>query len=177
MSEPLPQVEIVTNFGRMVFELFEDDVPNTVANFVSLADSGFYDGTLSHRLIPGFMVQLGDPNTKSPELSNRWGTGGPDYRIACEYDGAGNQRNLPGTLSMAHAGRDTGGSQFFINDNDNKPLDNKHTVFGHLVEGDEVRQQIMKVPTAPGDRPTQEVRIERIRTVRKRSHDYTPQKV
>lgn len=176
MATPLPKVVFETSFGQMVFELFEDDVPNTVANFVSLADAGFYDNTLSHRLIAGFMVQLGDPKTKDQALAGQWGSGGPGYCIDCEFDGAGNQQNLVGTLSMAHRGPDSGGSQFFINDNNNHFLDQKHTVFGRLIEGDEVRRKIMAVPTGPNDRPQQEVRILSIRSQDKRDHPYEPRK-
>lgn len=181
MSEALPQIEIKTNFGAMVFELFEDDVPNTVANFISLVEAGFYNGTRSHRVIKNFMVQLGDPNTKDPKLENRWGTGGPGYGIDCEWEGAGNQVNEKGTLSMAHAGRDTGGSQFFINHKYNDFLDNRHTVFGRIVQGMDVLDAICSVPTTmsrsgENSKPTQEIIVEQMSVLQKRSHPYTVKK-
>lgn len=112
----------------MRVEFFEKDAPGTVANFIKLAKSGFYDGLTFHRVIPGFVTQGGCPNGL--------GNGGPGYRIPCELDG-NNQYHDTGVLSMAHAGRDTGGSQFFIchNRENTKHLDRKHTVFGKVVEG------------------------------------------
>ncbi|MCS7019666.1 MAG: peptidylprolyl isomerase [Cytophagales bacterium] len=120
--------EIHTKYGVMRVEFFEKDAPGTVANFIKLAKSGFYDGLTFHRVIPGFVTQGGCPNGL--------GNGGPGYRIPCELDG-NNQYHDTGVLSMAHAGRDTGGSQFFIchNRENTKHLDRKHTVFGKVVEG------------------------------------------
>jgi peptidyl-prolyl cis-trans isomerase B (cyclophilin B) len=120
--------EIHTKYGVMKVEFFEKDAPGTVANFVKLAKSGFYDGLTFHRVIPGFVTQGGCPNGI--------GNGGPGYRIPCELDGD-NQYHDTGVLSMAHAGRNTGGSQFFIchNRENTKHLDRNHTVFGKVVEG------------------------------------------
>lgn len=120
--------EIHTKYGVMKVEFFEKDAPGTVANFVKLAKSGFYDGLTFHRVIPGFVTQGGCPNGI--------GNGGPGYKIPCELDGD-NQYHDTGVLSMAHAGRNTGGSQFFIchNRENTKHLDRKHTVFGKVVEG------------------------------------------
>lgn len=112
----------------MKVKFFEKDAPGTVANFVKLAKSGFYDGLTFHRVIPGFVTQGGCPNGV--------GNGGPGYKIPCELDGD-NQYHDVGVLSMAHAGRNTGGSQFFIchNRENTKHLDRKHTVFGKVIEG------------------------------------------
>ncbi len=120
--------EIHTKYGVMKVKFFEKDAPRTVANFVKLAKSGFYDGLTFHRVIPGFVTQGGCPNGI--------GNGGPGYKIPCELDGD-NQYHDTGVLSMAHAGRNTGGSQFFIchNRENTKHLDRNHTVFGKVVEG------------------------------------------
>ena len=119
----------------MTVEFFEQDAPNTVANFLKLAKSGFYDGVKFHRVIPNFVIQGGDPTGT--------GAGGPGYKIKCELDG-GNQYHDRGVLSMAHAGRNSGGSQFFIcHSRDNTAhLDRNHTVFGKVIDGLEVIDQI-----------------------------------
>lgn len=123
--------EIRTEKGVMKIELFEADAPGTVANFVKLAKEGFYNGLTFHRVIPGFVIQGGCPKGD--------GTGGPGYKIPCETTG-NNQYHDRGVLSMAHAGKDTGGSQFFIchNRENTKHLDRRHTVFGKVTEGLEV---------------------------------------
>lgn len=148
-----------TNMGDISIE-FNPNTPNTVANFVKLAKAGFYDGTKFHRVIAGFMSQGGDPLSKDDSQMARWGTGGPGYQFADEI-GEGN-RNLPGTISMANAGPDTNGSQFFINATDNSFLDSKHTVFGMVVAGADVAQAINAVKTGAGDRPVEPVVIESI---------------
>ena len=127
------------NGGVMTGELYPDIAPESVGNFISLANSGFYDGLIFHRCIPGFMIQGGCPKGD--------GTGGPGYTIKCETS-APRQRHDRGVLSMAHAGRDTGGSQFFIchNRTNTAHLDGVHTCFGRVVEGLEVIDQIR-----PGD--------------------------
>ncbi len=119
----------------MTVEFFDKDAPNTVANFVKLSKEGFYDGVSFHRVIPDFVVQGGDPTGT--------GRGGPGYTIKCELDGD-NQYHDRGALSMAHAGRDTGGSQFFIchNRQNTQHLDRNHTVFGKVVEGLDVIDQL-----------------------------------
>jgi peptidylprolyl isomerase len=151
---------LTTNKGDVVVELFDADAPQTVANFAKLAGAGFYDGTKFHRVITGFMIQGGDPQTNDDALAARWGTGGPGYTFADEIH-AHNQ-NAAGTLSMANAGPDTNGSQFFINTADNHFLDDKHTVFGRIVEGMEVVKAIEATPTDEGDRPLEPMAIERI---------------
>jgi peptidyl-prolyl cis-trans isomerase B (cyclophilin B) len=129
--------EIHTKKGVMKIKFFEEDAPNTVKNFTDLAEKGFYDGLIFHRVIPSFMIQGGCPNGI--------GNGGPGYKIKCELTGK-NQYHDRGVLSMAHAGRDTGGSQFFIchNRQNTQHLDRNHTVFGKVYEGldiiDTIRQ-------------------------------------
>ena len=127
--------EIHTDKGIMHVNFFEEDAPGTVANFVKLSKEGFYDGLTFHRVIPDFVIQGGCPNGN--------GAGGPGYTIKCELDGD-NQYHDRGVLSMAHAGRDTGGSQFFIchSRSNTSHLDRNHTVFGKVVEGVEVIDDI-----------------------------------
>lgn len=127
--------EIHTKKGIMKIEFFEKDAPNTVKNFIDLANDGYYDGLTFHRVIPNFVIQGGCPKGD--------GTGGPGYQIDCELDGD-NQYHDRGVLSMAHAGRNTGGSQFFIchNRDNTAHLDRNHTVFGKVVEGLDVIDQI-----------------------------------
>jgi len=121
--------------GRIEVDLFADEAPGTVANFEKLANSGFYDGTRFHRVIPNFMVQGGDPYSKTGK--GRVGTGGPGYTIKCETD-KNVHKHVAGTLSMAHAGKDTGGSQFFICHAAQPHLDGVHTVFGQVSKGQDV---------------------------------------
>ncbi len=123
------QAIIETEQGTMVVELYPNEAPGTVANFAKLANSGFYDGLTFHRVIPNFVIQGGDPKGN--------GTGGPGYTIKCETEGNPHKHER-GSLSMAHAGKDTGGSQFFICHSPQKHLDGVHTVFGRVVEGLEV---------------------------------------
>lgn len=124
----MEKAKITTNKGEMIVTFFEVDAPNTVANFKKLANEGFYNGLKWHRVISDFMIQGGCPNGR--------GDGGPGYQIECELDGE-NQQHDRGVLSMAHAGRNTGGSQFFIchNRQNTQHLDRAHTVFGKVVEG------------------------------------------
>lgn len=130
--------EIHTPKGVMKAELYDDDAPGTVENFVTLAGKGFYEGLAFHRVIPDFVIQGGCPFSKDMG-DPRVGTGGPGYKIKCELSGT-KQYHDRGVLSMAHAGKDTGGSQFFIchSRTNTKHLDGKHTCFGKVVEGDEV---------------------------------------
>lgn len=127
----MKKVEIHTDKGVMKIEFFEQDAPNTVANFLKLAEQGYYNGVTFHRVIPDFVIQGGDPTGT--------GAGGPGYKIDCELAG-GNQYHDRGVLSMAHAGRNTGGSQFFVchSRNNTAHLDRNHTCFGKVVEGLEV---------------------------------------
>ena len=133
---------IITPKGTMKVELYEKEVPNTVSNFVKLAKMGFYDGLRFHRVIPGFVIQGGCPYSRNPR-DPRVGTGGPGWHIKCETQ-AERQRHDRGVLSMAHAGKDTGGSQFFIchNRENTQHLDGVHTCFGQVVEGLDVIDDI-----------------------------------
>jgi cyclophilin family peptidyl-prolyl cis-trans isomerase len=146
-------VVIRTEKGEIVIELFEDDAPNTVASFVSLAERGFYDGLVFHRVIADFMIQGGDPTGT--------GRGGPGYRFADEI--SARKHDGPGVLSMANSGPDTNGSQFFITHKATPWLDGRHTVFGRVVRGREVVDAIRR-----GDAMTQ------VKVLRKRSHRYEP---
>jgi len=123
-----------TEVGKINIEFFADDAPNTVKNFTSLISDGFYDGLTFHRVIPGFMAQGGCPNTRDGS-SGMPGTGGPGYNIKCEIN---SNKHLEGSLSMAHAGKDTGGSQFFIVYEPQPHLDGVHTVFGKTDDMDVV---------------------------------------
>jgi peptidyl-prolyl cis-trans isomerase B (cyclophilin B) len=131
---------IETSKGTIVADLFDTEVPNTVANFEKLANSQFYDGTRFHRVIRDFMIQGGDPLSRDP-ANPRVGTGGPGYKIKCETD-RNVHKHVAGTLSMAHAGKDTGGSQFFICHGPQRHLDCVHTVFGQVTEGMDVVNRI-----------------------------------
>ena len=132
---PMKQARIETDRGTMVVELYADEAPGTVANFEKLANSGFYDGLTFHRVIPNFVIQGGCPRGD--------GTGGPGYTIRCETEG-NPHRHQRGSLSMAHAGKDTGGSQFFICHSPQPHLDGKHTVFGCVTEGLDVVDAIRR---------------------------------
>lgn len=138
------QATFDTNRGTIVAELYQEDAPKTVENFEKLANAGFYDGVKFHRVIQDFVVQGGDPLSRDlPEGDRRIGTGGPGYKIKCET--AGNKRKHEvGALSMAHAGKDTGGSQFFmvLSEANTRHLNGVHTVFGKIVKGLDAMKQI-----------------------------------
>jgi len=142
-------VLLQTTMGDVKIELFEDTMPVTAGNFRKLVEKRFYDGTIFHRVIAGFMIQGGDPEGT--------GMGGPGYTIRDEF--TPNNRNARGTISMANAGPNTGGSQFFINVVDNNRLDPKHPVFGKVVSGMEVVDAISRTPTDAKDRPRTKVTI------------------
>jgi cyclophilin family peptidyl-prolyl cis-trans isomerase len=141
-----------TNHGAIAVELFDEDAPNTVANFVKLARDGFYDGVIFHRVIPDFMIQGGDPTGT--------GTGGPGYSFEDEF----NQHKVErGALAMANAGPNTNGSQFFVVTTQAAPwLDGKHTVFGRVTEGMDAVDSISAVETDANDKPREAVTIEHI---------------
>jgi len=149
-----------TNKGSFEIELFDTLAPNTVANFTKLANEGFYNGVKFHRIIAGFMIQGGDPLSKDDDMEDRWGTGGPGYQFEDEIHSENN--NVIGTISMANAGPNTNGSQFFINTADNNFLDTKHTVFGRVISGMEVIKAIEGVDTFPNDRPVEPIIINSI---------------
>jgi peptidyl-prolyl cis-trans isomerase B (cyclophilin B) len=133
---------IQTSKGTVVAELFDEEAPGTVANFEKLANTNFYDGTRFHRVIPNFMIQGGDPLSRDAN-NPRAGTGGPGYNIKCETH-RNTHKHQSGTLSMAHAGKDTGGSQFFICHSPQPHLDGVHTVFGQVTSGVEIVNRIQK---------------------------------
>ena len=145
--------QVDTNLGSFKIELFEDRAPKTTKNFIDLAQKGFYNGTIFHRVIEGFMIQGGDPQGT--------GRGGPGYTIKDEFHKE-LRHSGPGILSMANAGPNTGGSQFFVTLAATPWLDNKHAVFGKVTEGLDVVQKIGSTKTAAGDRPVQEQKINSI---------------
>jgi len=157
-QETMTKATFKTNQGDITIELFAEDAPNTVANFVKLASEGFYDGIKFHRVIKGFMIQGGDPLSKTEGAA--WGTGGPGYQFADEIHA--NNKNDKYTLAMANSGPNTNGSQFFINTNDNNFLDPKHTVFGKVISGTETVDKIENTATGAADRPVESMVIESI---------------
>ena len=148
-----PKATIETDQGTIVIELYKDKAPKTVENFVTLANKGFYNGIIFHRVIPGFMIQTGDPTGT--------GRGGPGYTFADEF-GPGLKHTGAGILSMANAGPNTNGSQFFITLAATPWLDGKHAIFGKVVEGMDVVRKIGKTKTARGDRPVEDVVMEEV---------------
>ena len=156
-----PIAEVKTNKGIIILELFEDNAPNTVANFISLAEKEFYNGILFHRVIPNFMIQGGDPFSKDNDPAND-GTGGPEYTFEDELSSQ-YRKHFVGSLSMANSGPNTNGSQFFITHVPTSWLNGKHTVFGMVKKGQEVVNSIQKGDT-----------ITSVKITRKRSHKYEP---
>jgi len=155
----MTKATIETRFGKIVFELLPDIAPETVRNFAKLAQSGFYDGTLFHRVIPGFMIQGGDPNTKQSDKS-RWGMGGPGYTIKAEFN---SRSHLRGIVSMARAmDPDSAGSQFFIVTTDSGFLDRQYTVFGEVTEGMDVADKIVNLPRNKNDCPLEDAKMNRV---------------
>ena len=159
-QEKIMKATLNTNMGKIEIEFFEKQTPNTVANFTKLAKEGFYNGVKFHRVIKGFMVQGGDPLSKDDSKMASWGTGGPGYSFADEISFT--NKNDIGTISMANAGPNTNGSQFFINVANNNFLDGKHTVFGKVTSGMDVVKKIENTSTGAGDRPTTPVVINSI---------------
>ena len=152
----MADVIIKTDFGDIRFGLLPDIAPETVRNFSKLAKSGFYNGTLFHRVIPGFMIQGGDPNTKNSDKST-WGQGGPGYNLKAEFN---SRSHLRGIVSMARSNDpDSAGSQFFIVTSDSTFLDRQYTVFGEVVDGIEVADKIVNLPRDGNDCPEQEVKM------------------
>jgi len=150
-----PQLKMTTKYGDMVIELFEDETPNTVANFVNLIEKGYYNGLKFHRVVPNFVIQGGDPTGT--------GSGGPGYSIKCECS-KNTHKHVRGVLSMAHRGPDTGGSQFFITHTATPHLDGKHTVFGQVVSGVEIVDKVQAGDT-----------MDKVVMIKKRSHKYEPE--
>ena len=163
MSNSNEVAVIKTNEGEMVVEFWTDAAPNTVENFKKLARKGFYDGTTFHRIIKGFMIQGGDPNSKDPAKESRYGEGGPGYKIKAEFNDHSHER---GVLSMAREpDPDSAGSQFFICLASVTRLDHQYTTFGKLIKGDDVLEKIATTKTLPGDRPEKRMNVESIKIV------------
>lgn len=171
-----PRVKIVTNMGDVVLELYKDRMPITAGNFIKLAEEGFYDNTKFHRVISGFMIQGGDPNSRGDDPFT-YGSGGPGYEIEDEFVEGDGLSNVRGTISMANTGQpNSGGSQFFINLADNSPLDfndnrqpnSRHPVFGRVVEGMDIVDAIALVETGgPGGTiPIEPVVVEEVQIQR-----------
>ena len=152
---------IETNFGNIKIKLLPEIAPETVRNFVTLTTSNFYDGTLFHRVIPNFMIQGGDPNTKESDKSV-WGQGGPGYNLKAEFN---SRSHLRGIVSMARStDPDSAGSQFFIVTSDSTFLDRQYTVFAEVVEGLEIADKIVNLPRDGNDCPLEEAKMLRITT-------------
>jgi cyclophilin family peptidyl-prolyl cis-trans isomerase len=148
-----PTVTIQTNHGTITAEMFSEVAPKTAGNFIDLAKKGFYDGVIFHRVIDGFMIQGGDPTGT--------GRGGPGYTIPDEF-APGLQHDTEGLFSMANAGPNTGGSQFFITLVATPWLDRKHAIFGKVTDGMDIVKAIGKTKTGPGDRPVNDVVMEKV---------------
>jgi peptidyl-prolyl cis-trans isomerase B (cyclophilin B) len=147
---------IETNFGNISFKLIPELAPETVRNFEKLAKDGFYDGTLFHRVIPGFMIQGGDPNTKTDNKGS-WGIGGPGYNIKAEFS---SRSHLRGMVSMARSqDPDSAGSQFFIVSSDSTFLDKQYTVFGEVAEGMDVADKIVNLERDSNDCPLEKAQM------------------
>jgi len=152
---------IETNHGKIVLNLLSDIAPETVRSFIKLAESKFYDGTMFHRVIPGFMIQGGDPNSKTPDKSS-WGTGGPGYNLKAEFNP---RSHLRGVVSMARAtDPDSAGSQFFIVTTDSTFLDKQYTAFAEVIEGMEIADTIVNLEKDQNDCPLQEAKMIHVTT-------------
>ena len=152
-------VNIETNHGNISFELLPELAPETVRNFEKLAKDGFYDGTLFHRVIPGFMIQGGDPNTKTDNKGS-WGMGGPGYNIKAEFS---SRSHLSGIVSMARSqDPNSAGSQFFIVTSDSAFLDREYTVFGQVKEGMDIADKIVNVQKDGNDCPLEKVVMSKV---------------
>ncbi len=172
-KEANPVVRIMTTKGDMMVELYEDQCPNTVANFITLAEAGFYRGHSFHRVIPGFMAQGGCPYSKEGAIGTP-GTGDPGYRFADEFAKELRHQGR-GILSMANSGPNTNGSQFFITFTDTPWLDDHHAVFGKVISGLEVLDALEKVGTESGR--CRERVVFNIEVVSKRNHEYKVNKI
>jgi cyclophilin family peptidyl-prolyl cis-trans isomerase len=166
-ADDLPRVKLTTTRGDIVIELFENEAPQATANFLTLVKQGFYSNVPFHRVLPGFMAQGGDPTGK--------GSGGPGYSIRCECHGANYRKHFRGSLSMAHAGRDTGGSQFFLTFVPTTYLDGRHTVFGRVVEGMDIAASLKR--RDPDDARTKSDEIISAQVLRDRGHEYKFEKL
>jgi cyclophilin family peptidyl-prolyl cis-trans isomerase len=168
-AEERPVVLLRTSKGDVIIELYEDEAPNTVANFISLVEKGFYNGLKFHRVLDGFMAQGGCPKGD--------GSAGPGYSIACECSRPDALKHARGSLSMAHAGKDTGGSQFFITFKPTPFLDGKHTVFGQVVQGMDVVDRFQRIDPDKRNPYVESDQIIEARVLRKRNHPYVAAKM
>lgn len=167
-ADDLPRVKLTTSKGDIVIELFENEAPDSVGNFISLVEKGFYNGLSFHRVLKNFMAQGGDPKGD--------GSGGPGYTIYCECFKPEHRRHFQGTLSMAHAGRDTGGSQFFLTFKQTPHLNGRHTAFGRVIEGMDVLSKLQRRDPQGMTSGAPDL-IVKAEVVRKRDHAYAPRKV
>jgi len=150
-------VEVTTSAGVFTLRLDGKAAPLTVARFLKNVNSGFYRGTVFHRIIPGFMIQGGDPKTKDPSQKNKWGTGGPGYTIKAEFN---NRKHVRGVVSMARAqDPNSAGSQFFVCVKDSSFLDGQYTAFGRVVRGMDVADAIVSAPRDPRDNPNERIEM------------------
>ncbi len=170
-ADDLPRVQLTTNKGDIVVELFENEAPDTVGNFISLVEQGFYNGLVFHRVLPGFVAQSGCPRGD--------GTGGPGYNIYCECYREDHRNHFRGSLSMAKgAARDTGGSQFFLTFRPTPQLNGVHTVFGRVIEGMDVLAKLQRRdPSDPEQTAITPDHIVSATVIRKRDHIYKPNPV
>jgi peptidyl-prolyl cis-trans isomerase B (cyclophilin B) len=164
VSNPTDDVAVITTSeGVMVLEFWPDVAPKHVENFKKLAKEGFYDGTAFHRVIKGFMIQGGDPNTKDESKQALWGTGGPGWKVNAEFN---ERAHVRGVLSMARSGDpNSAGSQFFICHGNPSSLNGQYTAFGKLIKGDETLEKIATTPTGAQDRPAKRMNVETIKIV------------
>jgi peptidyl-prolyl cis-trans isomerase B (cyclophilin B) len=159
-----PEVAVITTSeGTMVIQFWTDAAPKTIANFKKLAKEGFYDGTCFHRVIKGFMIQGGDPNSKDASKEAIWGMGDPGYKIDAEFN---DHSHVRGVISMARSSDpNSAGSQFFICHGNPTQLDHHYTTFGKLIKGDDVLEKIATTPTHPQDRPNKRMEVISIKIV------------
>jgi cyclophilin family peptidyl-prolyl cis-trans isomerase len=167
-ADDLPRVELNTSKGSIVVELFENEAPNTVANFIHLVEDKFYDGKSFHRVLPGFMAQGGSPKGD--------GAGGPGWTIQCECYRPDARHHFRGSLSMAHGGRDTGGSQFFLTFVPTHGLNRKHTIFGRVIQGLDVLDALQRIDPSKPRQGVEPDKIVAAIVLRKRDHAYVPDK-
>ncbi|MBT7902399.1 peptidylprolyl isomerase [Candidatus Woesearchaeota archaeon] len=156
----MTQAILTTNLGTIKIKIYTDSMPITTKNFIDLAKRGFYDNTKFHRVIPKFMIQGGDPQSKNNAKRQQWGTGGPGYKISDEF--TDNNKNFKGSIAMANSGPNTGGSQFFINVAGNHFLDNAHPVFGEVIDGLNIVIDISKTKRDHNDQPDEDVVLEKV---------------
>ena len=153
----MTSANIETNHGNISFNLLPDLAPEHVRNFVKLTKDGFYDGTLFHRVIPGFMIQGGDPNTKDPNKKSQWGMGGPGHTVKAEFS---SRSHLRGIISMARStDPNSAGSQFFIVTKDSTFLDREYTVFGEVTEGMDIADKIVNLDRDGNDCPLEDAKM------------------